>query len=55
MTITCTQKEKEFIKTAFKDSDICPFDNTFGIMCSSNCEACIENRIEWEIKDGEQE
>ena len=50
MKIECTEKEKEIILEAFKDANLCPFDNTFGVLCSGSCDACIEKRIEWKIK-----
>lgn len=56
MKIRCTRTQKDLILQAFKDGQVCPFEDvTMFIMCSMNCDTCIKKNIEWEIEDGEQD
>ena len=56
MKITCTEKEKKEVATSLAVSNKCPFGTIDIYKCDKDgCENCVRNRIEWEIKDGEQE
>lgn len=61
MKVSCTKKEKEGMIRAISDSIYCPFviEGVWGLECPysrhDNCEDCLEERIEWEIKGDEQE
>ena len=51
-----TGKEKKEIVTSLAVSNYCPFGAVDVYECDKDgCENCVKNRIEWEIKDGEQE
>ena len=56
MKITCTQKEKIAIIDAFMNAGFCfHADDNESCVYDSGCYECIEDAIDWEIKDGEQE
>lgn len=55
MKISCTTKEKDNVKRILLRSDFCPFS---GIENDYRCEPdrcgiCIEEHIEWDVKDGD--
>lgn len=56
MKIICTSEEKARIVCTLVRSSDCPFDPTITVTCDNTitCKECINSRIEWEIKDGEQ-
>lgn len=50
MKIICTESEKRAVINALADTSAC-----YGTKdCDGNCKECVENYIEWDIKDGEQ-
>ena len=49
MKIICTESEKQAVINALADTPAC-----YGTGdCNGNCKECVENYIEWEIKDGD--
>lgn len=48
MKIICTQYQKDHLVRMMDENDHCilNFKN-----CATNCRECIENNIEWEIKE----
>lgn len=59
MKIECTEKEKEaIIRTAGSSEMFCLFDNTQNVVCRGTqkaCGGCVEENIEWVIREGEEE
>lgn len=59
MKIECTESEKNAIIRAAASSEMfCIFDNTQSVVCRSTqkvCGKCVEENIEWVIKEGEEE
>lgn len=61
MKIECTENEKEaIIRTAASCEMFCIFDNTHtqNVVCRGTqkvCGKCVEENIEWVIKEGEEE
>ena len=53
MKIICTQEEKEQLIMVAICSSQCPFAETKDHNCdgSLNCRKCIEEGLEWEIKE----
>lgn len=54
MKISCTMKEKENMVRILDTSDFCPFDGIeTGFRCEPDrCGICIDEHIEWDVKDG---
>lgn len=59
MKIECTENEKEaIIRTAASSEMFCLFDNTQNVVCMGTqkaCGRCVEENIEWVIREGEEE
>ena len=51
MKIICTESEKRAIINALAETSVCYATSD----CNGNCKVCVENYIEWEIKEDEQE
>lgn len=59
MKIVCTQEEKEMLIESIVKSTLCPLlasiDCPVEICQRQQCTKCMNEKIEWEIKDGVQE
>lgn len=54
MKITCTQLEKDWLIDALMNTETpCFFETTGTYINCENCKKCLNEKIEWEIKDGE--
>lgn len=54
MKITCTKHEKELLEELLSEGHVCLFESSvcYGF---GHCDKCARERVEWEIKDGEQD
>lgn len=52
MRISCTKHEKSILITAIRDFTDCSFANREE-MCDQgfDCDKCVEQSIEWDVKD----
>lgn len=59
MKIECTKEEKRMLIRSVVKSSICPFPASIDCpveLCQQpSCVRCMNENIEWVIKDGEQE
>ena len=51
MKITCTEAEKEQLIATMAHSFQCPLAKS-DHDCDTECRACIEKNIEWDIQEG---